>query len=249
MLLYLRRLFILALFGCAHGVLLWIGDILLMYAITGVVLLVFFRNRGPRTLLVWPMILIAIPIVFMGVGVASIEFARVAPPETGVWEQIETTFAEAARQAEADAARDYEIYANGNFATITAERLNDFLELLLTLGWFIIPPVLAAIALLSRSRRGARILAPLVPVGRMALSNYLLQSIVMTTLAYGYGFGLYGRIDLATGFLLAIVLYAVQIPLSNWWLSRFRFGPFEWTWRTLTYARVQPLRVAKRQAA
>lgn len=108
---------------------------------------------------------------------------------------------------------------------------------------------LAAIALLSRSRRGARILAPLVPVGRMALSNYLLQSIVMTTLAYGYGFGLYGRIDLATGFLLAIVLYAVQIPLSNWWLSRFRFGPFEWAWRTLTYARVQPLRVAKRQAA
>lgn len=82
-------------------------------------------------------------------------------------------------------------------------------------------------------------LARLAPVGRMAISNYLLQSVVCTTLFYG--FGLYHQVGIATGLLLTVVIYALQIPLSNWWLAHFRFGPVEWLWRSLTYGRRQPL--------
>jgi uncharacterized protein len=71
---------------------------------------------------------------------------------------------------------------------------------------------------------------------------------VMTTLAYGYGFGLFGQVGLAAGLAIAVILYAVQIPLSHWWLARFRFGPFEWIWRALTYTQRQALRVEQRQA-
>jgi uncharacterized protein len=89
-----------------------------------------------------------------------------------------------------------------------------------------------------------RRLAPLSLAGRMALTNYLMQSVICTTLFYGYGFGLYGRVGIAGGIALTIAIYAVEIVWSGWWLSRFRFGPAEWLWRTLTYGRRQPMRTA-----
>jgi uncharacterized protein len=76
----------------------------------------------------------------------------------------------------------------------------------------------------------------------MALTNYLLRSLVCTTTFYGYGLGLFGRIGAAAGIVLTLVIYALQIPLSVWWLRRFRFGPLEWLCRSLTYGQVQPLR-------
>ncbi len=78
----------------------------------------------------------------------------------------------------------------------------------------------------------------------MALTNYLLQSLIYTTIFYGYGLGLVGQLGAAMGLGLAIDIYALQIPFSIWWLRRFRFGPMEWLWRSLTYGRIQPLRVS-----
>ncbi len=86
-------------------------------------------------------------------------------------------------------------------------------------------------------------LAPLAAVGRTALSNYLLQSLVCTTIFYSYGLGLYGQVGPALGLALTALIFALQIPLSMWWLRRFRFGPAEWLWRTLTYGKLQPMRV------
>jgi len=85
-------------------------------------------------------------------------------------------------------------------------------------------------------------LAPLAPFGRMALTNYLLQSIMCVTLLYAPGFGLYERLSPAAGLLLAAAIVAIQIPLSGWWLRRFRFGPAEWLWRALTYGTVPQTR-------
>jgi uncharacterized protein len=85
-------------------------------------------------------------------------------------------------------------------------------------------------------------LQPLASVGRMAISNYLLQTLICTTLFYGYGFGLYGQVGAAAGVLLTIAIYALQIPLSVWWLHHFRFGPVEWLWRSLSYGQWQPMR-------
>jgi uncharacterized protein len=71
--------------------------------------------------------------------------------------------------------------------------------------------------------------------GRMALTNYLMQSLVMTTVFYHYGLGLFGSVRLHWTLLLAVALWLLQIPLSRAWLSRFRFGPVEWVWRFMTY--------------
>jgi uncharacterized protein len=84
----------------------------------------------------------------------------------------------------------------------------------------------------------------LAPLGRMALTNYLLQSIICTLIFYGYGLGFFGRVGAAAGLLLSLLIYLLQIPWSHWWMARFHFGPVEWLWRTLTYGRVQPWRRA-----
>lgn len=82
----------------------------------------------------------------------------------------------------------------------------------------------------------------LAPVGRMALTNYLLQSIICTTLYYSYGGGLYGQVNIWQGIILTFVIFILQIFFSRFWLSRFYYGPFEWLWRTLTYKKIQPFK-------
>lgn len=82
----------------------------------------------------------------------------------------------------------------------------------------------------------------LAPAGRMALSNYLLQSLVCTTLFYGYGLGYFERLPRAWQIPFAFALFALQVVLSQLWLRHFRFGPMEWLWRSASYLRWQPLR-------
>ena len=101
---------------------------------------------------------------------------------------------------------------------------------------------MTSLAFLFKTASWQKRLAPLANVGRMAITNYLLQTIICTTLSYGYAFGLYGRLTTAVGLLLAMVIYLLQIPFSAWWLGRFRFGPVEWLWRSLTYMKLQPMK-------
>ena len=82
----------------------------------------------------------------------------------------------------------------------------------------------------------------LAAVGRMALTNYLVQSLICTSLFCGWGFGLIGRLDRAALYALTLTIWFAQLVYSPWWLARFRFGPAEWIWRTLTYGRWQPIR-------
>lgn len=81
------------------------------------------------------------------------------------------------------------------------------------------------------------------PVGRMALSNYLMQTAVCSAIFCGYGFGVGPGYGTVSWFVVWAVLFSVQMAFSRWWLARFRFGPMEWLWRTLTYGRLQPLRL------
>lgn len=82
------------------------------------------------------------------------------------------------------------------------------------------------------------------PVGQMALTNYLAQSLIATTLFYGYGFGLYDRVLPVVMLLLVVAIFAAQTMFSRYWLSRYRFGPMEWLWRSLTYGQWKPWRQA-----
>lgn len=103
----------------------------------------------------------------------------------------------------------------------------------------------AAIVILL-CRRGAlpALTGSLAAVGRMAFSNYVLQSLVCSTLFYGYGFGLYGELERYELLYVFAAVTAVQLAFSRWWLAHYRFGPLEWAWRSLTYWRRQPLRRA-----
>ncbi len=83
----------------------------------------------------------------------------------------------------------------------------------------------------------------LAPFGRMALTNYLSQSVIASMFFYGYGMGHWGMgRALQLVFVAAVVI--VQIALSHWWLARFRFGPMEWLWRAVTYWHLPQMRIA-----
>ncbi len=90
-------------------------------------------------------------------------------------------------------------------------------------------------------------LAPFAAVGRMALTNYVAQSVVAGLFFYGYGLGRYEKLGPAACLGFVVLVYSAQVALSSWWLKRFRFGPLEWAWRSLTYGKPQPfLREADR---
>ena len=88
----------------------------------------------------------------------------------------------------------------------------------------------------------AGLLKHFAPVGRMALSNYVGQSVICTLIFYGTGLGLGGRIGPTLYLPVGIAIYLLQIAISRWWLERFQFGPLEWLWRVLTYGAWIPLR-------
>lgn len=97
------------------------------------------------------------------------------------------------------------------------------------------------LAMQGEAWRGA--LGWLAPMGRMALTNYLMQSVLGTLFFYGYGLGHWGM-PRAQQVLYVLAVFALQVLLSRWWLSRFRFGPLEWVWRWITYGRRPALRIA-----
>jgi uncharacterized protein len=76
----------------------------------------------------------------------------------------------------------------------------------------------------------------------MSLSNYLGQSLVGSFVFYGHGLGLFGRTGASVGVLLGLGVFALQVLFSRWWLARYRLGPAEWLWRSLTLGAAQPLR-------
>jgi len=81
------------------------------------------------------------------------------------------------------------------------------------------------------------------PMGQMALTNYLMHSVILTSIFYGYAGGQYGEISRAPQMLIVIAIIVAQIIFSKWWLNRYRFGPMEWVWRSLTYNKMQPLKL------
>ena len=102
----------------------------------------------------------------------------------------------------------------------------------------------SALVLLAQKRSWQKQFAPLAAAGRMALTNYLLQGVLLGLLVPTIGFGVYKQVSPSLGPALAVAIYAALMLLSVWWLRRFRFGPAEWLWRTLTYGKLQPMRLA-----
>lgn len=100
---------------------------------------------------------------------------------------------------------------------------------------------LSGIVLLWRLPPWRSRLTCLAPVGRMALTNYLMHSLLYLLLFYSFGLALLGRVGATFCLGLSIAIFAAQMLFSSWWLRRFRFGPAEWLWRSLTYGSRQPM--------
>ncbi|MDA9437064.1 permease [Bradyrhizobium sp. CCBAU 51627] len=98
--------------------------------------------------------------------------------------------------------------------------------------------VIAAVNLAGRRR----MLGWAAPLGRMAFTNYLAQSVICGWIFYGYGLGQFGRLGVAATLTIGIFVYGAQVVFSAWWLRRYRFGPVEWLWRSCMYGVPQPMR-------
>lgn len=288
---YPRRLWVLLGLGILHAVLLWLGDILRLYALLGFALLAF-RRRANRTLLVWAGIFYTLSyllLVWLGgpsggensaiPGIDIVDMARAAYNSPSYLNAlIFQTFASAASFIIIFLSQGASVMAlfllglligrlkffehlpenrtvlqRVFWIGLVAGLLGNSLLLvkdawLASLGFTIGAPALASayisgLSLLFLSHKGTQILAPLGKVGRMALSNYVLQSLVCSILFGGFGFGLYEKVGAAGLLGITILIYLAQIPLSAWWLQRFQFGPLEWLWRSLTYKHRQPFLV------
>ena len=117
----------------------------------------------------------------------------------------------------------------------------------LTAAAFALAPVVlglgygAALLVLAGQPVTRRLLSPFVAIGRMAFTNYLLQSVIFGFIFFGFGLGQFGRMSATAAFALGVGVYMAQVAFSRWWLRRYRYGPIEWLWRTLMYGVAQPM--------
>jgi uncharacterized protein len=302
---YLRRLGIMLALGFCHIVLIWWGDILWNYALTGFVM-ILFRKRSQRALLIWALLLAFLPSLVGAIPAVDDFFARTLPhpPDQTAfraqmlealrghdrahltWMHLQMAFYHGTHMPLSlvcwPLSRFLLGYAVGRSRILqnVAARRPLFHKLL---GWgialgvvcavvflvrrgyvragntlstglkiaMVVPDelgvlatataYLSALALLMERPAWRKRLMRLAPVGQMALSNYLSQSLICTFLFYGWGLGLSGRVGTALTIPLTLAIFAAQMIWSPLWLKRFRFGPAEWVWRSLTYGAMQPM--------
>ena len=97
-------------------------------------------------------------------------------------------------------------------------------------------------ALLYQTVNWRKTISIFAPVGQLVLTNYLMQSVICCLIFMNYGLGLFAKVGPALLTVMAIMIFTGQIVFSHWWIRHFRFGPMEWLWRSLTYAKWQPIR-------
>ena len=107
----------------------------------------------------------------------------------------------------------------------------------------------AILTLVIEKEAWQRVMLPFAHVGRMALTNYLFHGLVIAAFTYQWGLGLYGKMGPFWGLMAVFAVFPLMAIASSWWIGRFRFGPVEWLWRTLTYGQIQPLRRTPRPHA
>ena len=308
---FLRRMGLLLIIGLLHAWLLWAGDILVFYAIGGVLLMLFFKRKD-KTIKAWMGILVGGMILMFTVLALLVMFAMNIPD---VAEEMNVQFIQQGIEYEQLAQRGYEVHETGSFTEIMAYRSKergfvwlgllfsqagmayilaiflfglyigrkgildnpqafrdyfignwkrnvligllfsilyaitynymdpiffDYWYLLHTVSFYIGTPLLCfgyvgfILKMLQKAGESSWI-SQFAPVGRMALTNYLMQSVICTTIFYGYGFGLFGKLTPLMVIPVAIVIFAFQVWFSRWYFTRFKMGPMERLWRMGTY--------------
>ena len=102
--------------------------------------------------------------------------------------------------------------------------------------------IVCSFVLLYQKIKFKNVLEKLAPLGRMGLTTYVMQSLIATTIFYGFGFGLLGNLSTSTCELIGLGVFTLQVFISKWWMQHFHYGPLEWAWRSATYFKWQPFR-------
>ena len=313
---FYRRLLVLSLFGTAHLLLLWEGDILLLYALLGL-LLPLFRKCADSTLLIIAAVLLLSPILLDGISILvqaksgdALEKLALSidekngvpsdPADYAVYLYKNAGWPEWRNWQASGWAYRYSYVLNSNripkilgmfllgfytgrkmmyaqlenhislfkklrfwglligvpacaatfyfefFANKIPDPVGLFYSIFYALG--VVPLSLAYTSILCLSwinKKGNHLLKYFAPVGRMALTNYIMQTVFSIGLFYGVGLGLGGYIGPTIFIPIGLCVYAFQILYSTVWFTYFNYGPLEWIWRQLTYGKRLPLRRAK----
>ena len=311
--LFKRRLFWLLIIGLLHAYLLWAGDILSIYAVTGFLLLLF-RKKSDHALVKWAIWLLLLPIpVYLLLYVLFVSFAPPMPPEFTETDPVRALAFWQSMVGQVSEAGFVEILTGYNLQLIVGRYIGLIVEMrfakllaMFLLGYYAyrrglfqapasngplfrrvlryglffgvignamlagvmwfeppFPPsalgilgvvgyaigvaplalaMIAGITLMWQRETWRRVLAFLAPVGRMALTNYLLQTVIAVLLFYGYGLGWYGKVSPISATVIALAVFAFQVVFSTVWLRFFQYGPMEWIWRQLTYKQRLSLR-------
>nr|WP_039808400.1 DUF418 domain-containing protein [Jeotgalibacillus malaysiensis] len=288
----IKRLVVLLGIGMIHAFLVWSGDILITYAVTGFILIWMLRLSG-KMLLILGFVVYLLPQGLL----TGIMFLASAVDPTSV------TYFSSVQGIEASVAN----YGNGSFSQIFDQRLKDwqfanspegFVSIIIVIlplmmigagaaklrlferaakkkamlgiltilflgagltmktapywgeqnlayvflqdyvgGPMVGMGYMTLILLIMTASVSVKLLQPLAKTGRMALTTYLTQSVIGTLIFYNYGFGLYGEVTLATGTLIALGIFVMQVIFAELWLSKFNQGPVERLWRKLSYSR------------
>lgn len=134
----------------------------------------------------------------------------------------------------------YQHYAHDwgwQYSMLSGRRFNNVATIFQAFGY------MSIVILWSQSSLAVGFQTRLAAVGRMALSNYVGQSVLATSVFYGFGFGWYGYLSRVEQLAVVVGILSLQVAISHWWLGRFKFGPLEWLWRSLTYWKWMPARV------
>ena len=303
--LFVRRMAILLGFGLIHGLFIWHGDILTLYALLGFLLLLFRKTSQRTLLIIVPLLLLFTIVLNLPVDVMNqlrgwyaeiTSFMRQGDLPNNVYADGDLFLVIEKNMQDYWAAQSWFIFYFGNVFSMFLlglyvgkkrifQEVDQYLSLLrgtmivgLVFGvvfnalfvWNTLHPewiaseynrftgiaartiaapamtlfYISGLTLLMRNSMWLERLRPLGYAGRMALSNYLLQSVVCVLIFYGYGLGLYGKTDPTFGMIVTILLFFSQIRLSRRFLLNHSYGPMEWLWRSLTYGRRQPWRKA-----
>ena len=99
------------------------------------------------------------------------------------------------------------------------------------------------VMLFMKSELAAGLKKRLAAIGQMALTNYIAQSVICTFIFYGFGLGLFGTFERIEQAAIVILVWIIQLLWSMPWLRKYKFGPLEWAWRSLTYMKKQPMKM------
>jgi uncharacterized protein len=293
---FTRRMFVLSLFGIAHILFLWAGDILLNYSIAGCIVLLLHKLKTKFQIVIavffyffigiWLFIsvYISLPDAMSSTCPDYLEKAKLIYASGNYFECLSLRLQEYAAFRNINAfyylpkiigltlfgfiASKYELHKRiahkkkqwffvliitsviGVVAYFGYEKIVDFespfANVVYMVGYefmnlFIASSYLLLILILASYKSISKLFKPVALMGRMSLTNYLMQSFILSVIFYGWGFGLFGQTKVTYVLLIAIMVYAFQIVFSFIWFKFYQQGPFEKLWRRLSYGKTKKI--------